>query len=33
MAVLRYLPELKRGLGLAVGAHFLLDFSIKMFFI
>ena len=33
MAVLGYLPKLKRGLGLAFGAHFLHDFSIKMFFI
>ena len=32
MAVLGYLPELKRGQGLAFGAHFLYDFSIKMFF-
>ena len=31
MAVLGYLTKLKRGLGLAFGAHFLLDFSIKMF--
>ena len=28
-----FLPELKRGLGLAFGAHFLHDFSIKMFLI
>ena len=33
MAVLGYLPKLKRGLGLAFGAHFLHDFSIKMFLI
>ena len=33
MAVLGYLPKLKGGLGLAFGAHFLHDFSIKMFFI
>ena len=31
MAVLGYLPNLKRGLGLAFGAHFLHDFSIKIF--
>ena len=31
MAVLGYLPKLKRGLGLAFGAHFLHDFPIKMF--
>ena len=30
MAVMGYLPELKRGLGAAFGAHFLHDFSIKM---
>ena len=29
MAVLGYLPKLKEGLGLAFGAHFLHDFSIK----
>ena len=29
MAVLGYLPKLKRGLGLAFGAHFLFDFSIN----
>ena len=29
MAVLVYLAKLKRGLGLALGAHFLHDFSIK----
>ena len=33
MAVLCYLPKLKRGLGLAFGAYFLHDFSIKMFLI
>ena len=32
-ALLGYLPKLKRGLGLAFGACFLHDFSIKMFFI
>ena len=31
MAVLGYLAKLKRGLGLAFGAHFLHDFSIKIF--
>ena len=31
MAILCYLPKLKRDLGLACGAHFLHDFSIKMF--
>ena len=31
MAVLSYLAKLKRCLGLAFGAHFLHDFSIKMF--
>ena len=31
MAVLGYLPKLKRGLKLAFGAHFFHDFSIKMF--
>ena len=29
MAVSGHLPKLKRGLGLAFGAHFLHDFSIK----
>ena len=29
MAVLGYLPKLKRGLGLAFGALFVHDFSIK----
>ena len=29
MAVLGYLPKLKKRLGLAFGAHFLQDFSIK----
>ena len=33
MAVLGYLTKLKRGLGLAFGAHFLYDFSIKLFLI
>ena len=33
MAVSGYLPELKRGQGLAFGAHFLHDFSMKMFLI
>ena len=33
MAVLGYLAKLKRGLGLAFGAHFLHDFFIKMFLI
>ena len=33
MAVFGCLPKLKRGLGLAFGAHFLHDLSIKMFFI
>ena len=32
MAVLGYLAKLKRGLGPAFGAHFLHDFSIKIFF-
>ena len=32
MAVLGYLVKLKRGLGLAFGAHFLHGFSVKMFF-
>ena len=31
MAVLGYLPNLKRGLGLAFSAHFQYYFSIKMF--
>ena len=31
MAVSGYLPNLKRGLGLAFGAHFQYYFSIKMF--
>ena len=31
MIVLDYLPKLKRGLELAFGAHFLHEFSIKMF--
>ena len=29
--VVDYLAKLKRGLGLSFGAHFLYDFSIKMF--
>ena len=29
MAVLRLLPKVKRGMGLAFGAHFLHDFSKK----
>ena len=33
MAVLVYLRKLKRGLGLAFGAHFVDDFSIKVFVI
>ena len=33
MAVLDYLTKLKRGLGLASGAHFLHDILIKMFLI
>ena len=33
MAVLGYLSKLRRGLGLAFGAHFLHDFSEKMFLI
>ena len=33
MAVLGYLAKLKRDLGLAFGANFLHDFSIKMFLI
>ena len=33
MAVLGYFPELKRGLGIAFGLHFLHDFSIEMFLI
>ena len=32
MAVFGYLPKLKRGQGLAFGAHFLHDFSKKIFF-
>ena len=31
MAILGYLPKLKRGLGIAFGAYFLHDFSIEMF--
>ena len=33
MAVVGYLQKLKRGLGLASGAHFLHDFSIELFLI
>ena len=33
MAVLVYLPKLKRSLGLGLDAYFLHDFSIKMFLI
>ena len=33
MAVLGYLPKWKRVLGLAFGAHFLYDFSIKNVFL
>ena len=33
MAVLGYLLILKRGLALAFGAHFVHEFSIKMFLI
>ena len=33
MAFLGYLPELKRGLGIAYDAHFLHDFPINMFLI
>ena len=33
MVVLSYLPKLKRDLGLAFGAHFLRDFSIKILLI
>ena len=33
MAFLGYLPKLKRGLGIASGAHPLHDFPIKMFLI
>ena len=31
MAILGYLVKLKRGLGLAFGAHFLHGFPVKMF--
>ena len=31
MTVLGYLAKLKKGLRLAFGAHFVHDFSIKMF--
>ena len=33
MAFLGYLAKFKKDLGLAFGAHFLHDFSIKMFLI
>ena len=33
MAVLRYLPKVKGGLGLALGAHFRYDFSKKSAFL
>ena len=33
MAVLGYVAKSKRGLGLAFGAYFLYDFSMKMFLI
>ena len=33
MAVLGYLPKLKRGLELALGAHFLYGFFIQMLLI
>ena len=33
MTVVGYLEKFKRDLGLAFGAHFLHDFSIKMFLI
>ena len=33
MGVLGYLAKLKKGLALAFGAHFLHDFSVKMFLI
>ena len=33
MAVLDYLPKLKQVLGLAFGAHFMHDLSIKIFLI
>ena len=33
MAILGYLAKLKRGLGLAFGADFQQDFSMKMFLI
>ena len=33
MVVLGYLTKTKRGLGLAFGAYYLQDFSIKMFLI
>ena len=33
LAVLRHLPKVKWGLGIAFGAHFLHTFPIKMFLI
>ena len=33
MAILGYMPKLDRAMGVAYGAHFLYDFSIKMFLI
>ena len=33
MSVLGYLPKLERDLGLTFAAHFMHDFSLKMFFI
>ena len=33
IAVLGYLQKLNRGLGLAISAHFLHDFPIKIFII
>ena len=33
MAVLRYLPKVKKDLGLAFDAHFLHDFSINVFYL
>ena len=33
MVVLDYLAKLKRGLGIAFGAHFLHDFSMKMLYL
>ena len=31
MAILRYLPKVKKGQGLVFGANFQYDFSVKMF--